>query len=94
MGPLIFIQLLRPTINIHNTSSEQKMVEKLITHLENMIVTIWTEYFAVLVAIVIDALGECCKAHWILAAKYTNIIFLDCYAHQVCPIFICELLLN
>ena len=56
--------------------------------------TIRTEYFAILVAVVTDASGECRKARRILAAEYTNIIFLDCYAHQVCPIFICESLLK
>ena len=52
-------------------------------HLENAIRTIRYEYFAILVTVVTDASGECCKAQQILALRYPNIIFLDCYAHQV-----------
>jgi len=52
-------------------------------HLENAIRIVQTEYFAFLVAIVTDASGECRKARRILALKYPEIVFLDCYAHQV-----------
>ena len=52
-------------------------------HLENAIKTVRTEYFTFLVAVVTDASGECRKARKVLAQKYPDIIFLDCYAHQV-----------
>lgn len=53
-------------------------------HLEKVIKTIRTDYFAHLVAVVTDASGECRKARKVLALKYPEVIFLDCYAHQVC----------
>lgn len=57
-------------------------------HLEDAIRIIQTEYFAILVAIVTDASGECHKARRVLALKYPDIVFLDCYAHQVRTTFI------
>ena len=59
------------------------MAENFVLHLENTIKTMWTEYFTFLVAVVMDASGECHKARKVLAQKYPDIIFLDCYAHQV-----------
>ena len=52
-------------------------------HLENAIKTVQIDYLAFLVAVVTDASGECRKARRTLALKYPDIIFLDCYAHQV-----------
>ena len=52
-------------------------------HLENAMRTIQEDYFAFVVAVVTDASGECRKARKILALKYPDVIFLDCYAHQV-----------
>ena len=52
-------------------------------HLENAIRIVRMEYLAFLVAVVTDASGECRKARRILAPKYPDIVFLDCYAHQV-----------
>ena len=53
-------------------------------YLENAMRTVQNEYFAFLVAVVTDASGECHKAQQILALKYPDIVFLDCYVHQVC----------
>ena len=53
-------------------------------HLEGAIRTVREEYSAFLVAVVTDASGECRKARRILSLKYPEIVFLDCYAHQVC----------
>ena len=64
------------------------MAENFVIHLKNMINTVWTDYFAFLVAVVTDASGECRKARKILALKYPDIIFIDCYAHQVCRVSI------
>ena len=52
-------------------------------HLENAISTVRTEYFAFPIAVVTDASGECRKARRILGLKYSDIMFLDCYAHQI-----------
>jgi non-canonical (house-cleaning) NTP pyrophosphatase len=75
------------TLNVHDTSSEWKTAENFAVHLENTIKVVRTEYFAVLVAVVTDASGECRKTRRILALKYPEIVFLDCYAHQVCALF-------
>ena len=64
------------------------MAENFVIHLKNMINTVWTDYFAFLVAVVTDASGECRKARKILALKYPDILFIDCYAHQVCCVSI------
>lgn len=42
------------------------------------------EWGTIVVALVTDASGEACKARRLFAAKYPNIIVLDCYSHQVC----------
>lgn len=52
-------------------------------YIENAISTIRTDYFAFPVAVVTDASGECRKARRVLALKYPDMMFLDCYAHQV-----------
>lgn len=52
-------------------------------YLENAISAIRTDYLAFPVAVVTDASGECRKARRVLALKYPDMMFLDCYAHQV-----------
>ena len=52
-------------------------------HLENAIDTVWLNYNAHVVGVVTDASGECRKARCLLALKHPDIVFLDCYAHQV-----------
>ena len=42
-----------------------------------------TKYLAFPIAVVTDASGECCKAHRILGLRHPDIMFLDCYAHQI-----------
>jgi hypothetical protein len=69
------------------------MAEKFVMHLENAIKMVQMDYSANLVAVVTDASGECRKARKILALKYPDIIFLDCYAHQVLHVIsICSLI--
>lgn len=63
------------------------MADNLMIHLENAIKIVREEYLAFLIMIVTDASGECHKARRILALKYPEIVFLDCYAHQVCTAF-------
>ena len=52
-------------------------------YLENTISAIRTDYLAFPVAVVTDASGECRKARRVLALKYPDMMFLDCYAHHV-----------
>jgi hypothetical protein len=70
-------------LNVQDTSSERKTAENFVTHLENAVKTVRIDYHAFLIAVVTDASGECRKARKDLAWKYPDIIFLDCYAHQV-----------
>ena len=52
-------------------------------HLENTINTVRLDYCAYVVGVVTDASGECRKARRLLALKHPDIVFLDCYTHQV-----------
>lgn len=52
-------------------------------HLEKAIETVRVDYRATVVAVVTDASGECRKARRLLALEHPDIVFLDCYAHQV-----------
>ena len=69
---------------MHDASCERKTAENLKIHLENAIKTVQNGYGACIVGIVTDASGECRKARRLLALEYPDIVFLDCYAHQVC----------
>ena len=42
------------------------------------------DYEANVVSVVTDASGECRKACHLLSKEYPDIVFLDCYSHQVC----------
>jgi hypothetical protein len=68
---------------VHNASCERKTADNLKIHLENTISTVWGEYGAHVVGVVTDASGECRKARCLLALEHPDIVFLDCYAHQV-----------
>jgi len=52
-------------------------------HLKNAISTVQNEYNAYVVTVVTDASGKCRKACRLLSIEYPDIVFLDCYAHQV-----------
>ena len=52
-------------------------------HLENAIDTVRLNYGVHVVGVITDASGECRKACHLLVLKHPNIVFLDCYAHQV-----------
>ena len=95
MRPLIIhIVAQAHTIDVHNASAERKMAENLVVHLENGIGIIRMVYLAILVAVVMDASGECHKARKILAPRYPDVVFLNCYAHQVYTTLIhCTLIL-
>ena len=69
---------------MHDASSERKTAENLKFHLEKAINTVWKDYGANVVGVVTDASGECQKACRLLSKEYPDIVFLDCYAHQVC----------
>lgn len=45
--------------------------------------TVRNEYGAEVVGVVTDASGECRKARRLLSSEHNDIVFLDCYAHQV-----------
>jgi len=51
--------------------------------LEDVIKEIEEKWGSLVIAIVMDASGECRKARWELVKKYPWIIALDCFAHQV-----------
>ena len=68
---------------MHDASCERKTADNLKIHLENAIKTIRGEYGAHVVGVVTDASGECRKARRELSLEYPDIVFLDCYAHQV-----------
>lgn len=55
-------------------------------HLEQAISTVWVDYNTYVVGVVTDASGECQKARRLLALEHPDIVFLDCYAHQVFPL--------
>ena len=65
-------------------SCERKTAENLIGHLKRAINTVRVEYNTCVVGVVTDASGECRKARRLLALEHPDIVFLDCYAHQVC----------
>jgi len=44
---------------------------------------VWSDYRACVIGVITDASGECQKAHCLLALEHPDIVFLDCYAHQV-----------
>ena len=78
------------TVNIHDASGECKTAENLKLHLEKAIKTVRNAYMAHVVGVVMDASGECWKAHRLLSLEYPDIVFLDCYAHQVSFfVFVC-----
>ena len=68
---------------MHDASSERKTADNLKHHLEKAIATVRNDYGAYVVGVVTDASGECRKARRLLSKEYPDIIFLDCYAHQV-----------
>ncbi|KAF9647431.1 hypothetical protein BDM02DRAFT_3098174 [Thelephora ganbajun] len=70
------------TVNVHDASSERKTAEDFTMHLENAIRAVQADYFAFPIAVVTNASGECCKARRVLAPRYPDTVFLDCYAHQ------------
>lgn len=61
-------------------------------HLRSAIETVQQDYGAHVVGVVTDASGECRKARRLLAIQHPDIVFLDCYAHQVFLLFDCMLL--
>ena len=65
-------------------SAERKTAANLLVLLENVIAMVQDEWGAIVIVIVTDASGECCKAQWFLGRKYPYIIVLDCYGHQAC----------
>jgi isopentenyl phosphate kinase len=69
---------------VHDASCERKTAENLIVHLKEAIKTVRVGYHTCVVGVVTDASGECRKARRLLALEYPDIVFLDCYAHQVC----------
>lgn len=68
---------------MHDASCEQKTAENLKIHLENTIDEVRLDYGACVVGVITDVSGECQKARRQLALKHPDIVFLDCYAHQV-----------
>jgi hypothetical protein len=70
-------------VKVDDTSKECKTAEKLLEHLEAAMKEVEEKWGAKVVAIVMDALGECQKAQWILGQKYPWLVVLDCYSHQV-----------
>ena len=77
------------TVSVHDASCERKTADNLKIHLEKVIDTVRVEYRASVVGIVTDASGECRKARRLLALEHPDIVFLDCYAHQVFPFYTC-----
>jgi len=71
------------TVKVHDTSCERKTADNLVVHLNNTIRTVRGDYSAYVAGVVTDASGECRKARRILALEHPDIVFLDCYAHQV-----------
>ena len=68
---------------MHDASCERKTADNLKIHLEKAIDTVRVDYSAYVVGVVTDASGECRKARRLLALEHPDIVFLDCYAHQV-----------
>ena len=78
------------TVNVHDASGECKTAENLKLHLEKAIKMVQNAYMAHVVGVVTDASGECWKARRLLSLEYPDIVFLDCYAHQVSFfVFVC-----
>lgn len=73
---------------MHDASGERKTADNLKIHLENTIKTVRDNYGAHVVGVVTDASGECRKARRLLAVEHPDIVFLDCYAHQVFLLFL------
>ena len=71
------------TVNVHDASDERKTADNLKYHLERVINTVRDDYGAYAVGVVTDASGECRKARRLLSTEHPDIVFLDCYAHQV-----------
>ena len=68
---------------MHDASCERKTADNLKLHLEKTIKMVRLDYGAHVVGVVTDASGECRKARRLLALEHPDIVFLDCYAHQV-----------
>lgn len=73
-------------------SGECKTSDSLISHPKNAIETVQFDYHAHVAGVVTNALGECQRTHCLLAKECLDIIFLDCYAHQVSCLFLSTLL--
>lgn len=77
---------------MQDVSGERKTANNLKFHLENAIGTVRDEYRACVVGIVTDGSGECRKARRLLSVEHPDVVFLDCYAHQVSfsPVITCR----
>ena len=80
------------TVNVQDVSGERKTANNLKFHLENVISTVRDEYRVCVVGVVTDGLGECQKAHCLLSVEHPDVVFLDCYTHQVSfsPVVTCQ----
>ena len=79
---------------MHDASGERKTAENLKHHLEKVIHMVRDDYGAYVVGVVTDASGECRKARRLLSTEYPDIVFLDCYAHQVFSLTLASPLTN
>ena len=77
---------------MQDVSGEHKTANNLGFHLENMINTVWDEYRVCVVSVVTNGSGECQKAHCLLSVEHPDVVFLNCYVHQVSfsPVVTCQ----
>jgi len=83
-SPVFFYVMLKVyTVRVHDATGERKTAENLLAEIENVLAIVTGEWGTIVVALVTDASGEARKARRLFAAKYPDIIVLDCYSHQV-----------
>lgn len=70
-------------MKVHNATGDRKTAEALLKELEDVLATLQNDWGAIVVGLVTDASGESRKARRLFGAKYSHIIVLDCYSHQV-----------
>ncbi|TFK17852.1 hypothetical protein FA15DRAFT_604314 [Coprinopsis marcescibilis] len=76
------------TVDIVDVTTERKTADHFLADLEAAYHKAQNEMKVSVICVVTDASGEAAKARRLFKLKYPHVIVLDCYAHQVCPLFI------
>ncbi len=79
------------TVKTEDVSLERRTGEFLFERLKVVYEMVQTEYGVRVIAVVTDASGDSRKARRLFARHFPAVIVLDCYAHQVCIVYVYEI---